>query len=71
MTVTSSTAAGVKSFLSAKTQNIFLKGAFMKGKMQKQGYDTPRLELISFYAEDVIATSSPEWESDVNDSGWT
>ena len=43
----------------------------MKGKMQKQGYDTPRLELISFYAEDVIATSSPEWESDVNDSGWT
>ena len=43
----------------------------MKGKMQEQGYDTPRLELISFCAEDVIATSTPEWGSDVNDSGWT
>ena len=43
----------------------------MKGKMQKQGYDTPRLELISYSAEDVIATSNPEWGSDVPTSGWT
>ena len=43
----------------------------MKGKMQKQGYDTPRLELVSFYAEDVIATSNPTWGDDVSNSGWT
>lgn len=42
----------------------------MKGKMQKQDYDTPRLELISFYAGDVIATSTPQWGDEVPKNGW-
>lgn len=39
--------------------------------MKKRDYDSPKVELIRFSALDVIATSGPEFGSDVEDSGWT